>query len=89
MVIALKQEKTEQEKTEWINSHLPVFLLIFVGIILLSFTLRIVRKLLWVLRLKRRQKHFEECAEIYNECAIVDKRFEFKTAEDRLIHLTA
>ena len=45
--------------------------------------------MLWIHRLKARQNHFEECIEVYNECGISDKRFEFKTSEDRLQHQTA
>jgi len=89
MIIALKQDREEEEKMEWINSHLPIFLFVIIGIILLSFVLRGIRSLLWLGRLHKRQKYFEECIEVYNECGIVDKKYEFKTAEDRLQHQTA
>jgi hypothetical protein len=89
MIIALKQDREEEEKMEWINSHLPIFLFVILGIILLSFVFRGIRSLLWLGRLRRRQKYFEECIEVYNECGIVDKKYEFKTAEDRLQHQTA
>lgn len=89
MIIALKQDRDEEEKTEWINSHLPVFLYIILGIIALSFVLRVIRNLLWVRRLGKRQKHFQECVEVYNECGISDKKYQFKTEQDRLLHQTA
>lgn len=89
MIIALKQDRAEEEKSEWMNEHLPAFLYIIFGIILLSFVLRVIRNLLWHARLRRRQRHFEECIEVYNECGIADKKYEFKTEEDRLLHQTA
>lgn len=89
MIISLKQLDEDNQKIEWINSNLPGFLIIFVIMVFFATILKITSNLMWNSRLSRRQKDFEDCVEIYNECGITDKKYEFKTDQNRLVHQTA
>jgi hypothetical protein len=84
MIIALKKDENEEEdkSSDWISTFLPIYIFLILGLVFLAFILRVVRKLIWISRLNRRQKHFEECIEVYNECAIAEKKYTFRTTED-------